>query len=451
MTTKIHALALCLAAALASACTFTIDPEKYAPKSAADCPGQKACGYKCVPADDPATGCGTPSCDPCPGAANAITTCGDTGACALQCNLGWGDCDAAVGCETKLDGTNPANPSCGACGRTCLGSACDPAGFCPPSYAVAGSTVGAVRALASDVINPSIVFAAVDALTPAASLWQATFTATSTSASPISSQVTTPIQCLSHGTSRLFYGADDAGAGKATVSSVPDTSTGVAPTWSGITAPTMGPCLLAPESQTAVWWIPAGGQELWGFTYDAANGSVVQSAQMPPGTLVGRWRALTVLGGGTAAKDVFVADDAEGGRILRLPPDPISPLLPQQVATGAGQVGALAVRQNSLGRVEVYWGDLATGNVIRQVDGARTIVHRGSGPTSRMRVVANALLVAWLDTDAMTVHELIPPDTTPNGAVILLSRASGLADLAASTERVFWSRSGDAAVYSAPR
>jgi hypothetical protein len=106
---------------------------------------------------------------------------------------------------------------------------------------------------------------------------------------------------------------------------------------------------------------------------------------------------------------------------------------------------------NAAGRVEVYWGDLATGSVLRQVDGKRDTLYQGSGRTSRMRIVANASLVAWLDTDAMTVQEYWPPDTTPNGVMILLTRASGLADLAASSQRVFWSRSGDVTVYSAPR
>jgi hypothetical protein len=205
---------------------------------------------------------------------------------------------------------------------------------------------------------------------------------------------------------------------------------------------------MAPESPTAVWWIAPGGRELWGIQYDSI-GAVTMAAQMPAGTVVGSWRAVTVFGGPTTSNDVFIADDGEGGRILRLPPVPTSPLLPAVVATGAGQVGALAVRLSALGRLEIYWGDLATGSVVRQVDGVRTTVFRGSGPTTRMRMAANATLVAWLDADAGTVREYVPD--AASGTVVLLARATNLAELAASPDKVFWSRSGDPSVYSAPR
>src|SRR5262245_16333191 len=64
------------------------------------CPAnQKMCSNACVDAD-PAHGCGAAQCTPCGGAANATPACAN-GLCALQCNVGYGDCDnnATNGCE----------------------------------------------------------------------------------------------------------------------------------------------------------------------------------------------------------------------------------------------------------------------------------------------------------------------------------------------------------------
>ncbi|APR83196.1 Hypothetical protein A7982_08545 [Minicystis rosea] len=88
---------------------------------------------------DPASGCGTASCDPCP-SANATAACDTTGACSLQCSAGFADCngDPSDGCETE---TVSDASHCGMCGHVCpgpsgqavcSGSACGlacPAGF----------------------------------------------------------------------------------------------------------------------------------------------------------------------------------------------------------------------------------------------------------------------------------------------------------------------------------
>src|SRR5207247_7559927 len=69
------------------------------PDFATGCPpNQKMCNGGCVD-DDPSHGCAAAACTPCGGGANATPACAN-GACALQCNVGFGDCDgnASNGC-----------------------------------------------------------------------------------------------------------------------------------------------------------------------------------------------------------------------------------------------------------------------------------------------------------------------------------------------------------------
>lgn len=121
---RLHALALLgLALALAGC---TVDGSTLRPRSDAECKTKdsctKACGYLCVPDDDPATHCDTVGdCSPCPGPwRNQKAICGRSG-CALRCDYGWADCNGVQedGCETQLFKGDPQN--CGACGRTCTG------------------------------------------------------------------------------------------------------------------------------------------------------------------------------------------------------------------------------------------------------------------------------------------------------------------------------------------
>lgn len=121
-------LALALAA---TGCTLSPSLSGYEPKAAADCPGQKACGHRCVDVDDPEAGCGLATCAPCPaGPANTVPACGEGQACAMACLPGFaaGDGDPAHGCglDVRADASN-----CGALGHACAaGDACA-AGLCP--------------------------------------------------------------------------------------------------------------------------------------------------------------------------------------------------------------------------------------------------------------------------------------------------------------------------------
>lgn len=78
----------------------------------------KLCDGECVPDDDPATGCGGDSCDPC-GDSNGTVSCSLSNACAIVCDSGFANCngDTADGCEANLD--EDIN-NCGSCGGVCM-------------------------------------------------------------------------------------------------------------------------------------------------------------------------------------------------------------------------------------------------------------------------------------------------------------------------------------------
>src|SRR4051794_4609016 len=93
-------------------CSFI---EDFDPMKSGECEtGKKACPVqkKCVPLDDPATGCGNDSCGACPARANATLICArdrkpDASArseCAFKCSSGYEDCNKNPddGCEIEL-------------------------------------------------------------------------------------------------------------------------------------------------------------------------------------------------------------------------------------------------------------------------------------------------------------------------------------------------------------
>jgi hypothetical protein len=95
------------------------DGSSDAPDDVATCEGgQKRCGDHCVGLDDPATGCGEPSCSPCD-LPHSQARCDLRGKCAIDtCEPNFDDCDHAPenGCEASIR-TDVAH--CGACGRAC--------------------------------------------------------------------------------------------------------------------------------------------------------------------------------------------------------------------------------------------------------------------------------------------------------------------------------------------
>jgi hypothetical protein len=115
--------------------------------SLCDCPSSapKCCvaangGVSCASDTSPSSGCGGPSCDPCPTAPNANAAC-VTDACGFSCKSGYGDCDgnAANGCETD---TSSNMTHCGACDQACTapsGTATCTSGKCSITSCPSGS------------------------------------------------------------------------------------------------------------------------------------------------------------------------------------------------------------------------------------------------------------------------------------------------------------------------
>lgn len=89
--------------------------------------GELACGAVCASPNDPAFGCGNPSCTPC-SLAHATATC-RAGACAIaSCQAGYADCNARANDGCEMDLSQPT--SCGSCNVACPAAAplCAPAG-----------------------------------------------------------------------------------------------------------------------------------------------------------------------------------------------------------------------------------------------------------------------------------------------------------------------------------
>jgi hypothetical protein len=140
-----RALSLALAL-LAAGCTWLPDVSDLEPKSAADCPGRKACGPRCVDFDDPEAGCATGTCRPCPaGPANTVPSCGELSTCGYVCARGFADCDATPGCERAVS-TDGAN--CGACGHACEPDVACLDGQCQGMRTVVSDTGEAPRGIA---------------------------------------------------------------------------------------------------------------------------------------------------------------------------------------------------------------------------------------------------------------------------------------------------------------
>ncbi|HEY4158602.1 MAG TPA: hypothetical protein VGM29_10915 [Polyangiaceae bacterium] len=83
---------------------------------------RKRCGDACVSLDDPAYGCASPFCEPCP-LSHAISGCDVQGCYVIACVDGF-SCPGLTGCETNV----LADPEhCGDCTTACdedAGEAC---------------------------------------------------------------------------------------------------------------------------------------------------------------------------------------------------------------------------------------------------------------------------------------------------------------------------------------
>ena len=86
--------------------------------------GLKSCGGQCVSADDPSTGCGDPSCTPCPKAAAGSPTC-THGECSFTCPSGYNLCSGTCVEESP----SSCGASCASCDKANATGSCH-AGKC---------------------------------------------------------------------------------------------------------------------------------------------------------------------------------------------------------------------------------------------------------------------------------------------------------------------------------
>lgn len=429
---KTNALALALVAALAAGCTLTLDAEKYAPKSAADCgPNQKVCGYKCVAKDDPATGCGGESCQPCQGDVNAIAVCGDGGTCATQCNLGWGNCDAGAGCETRLDGS-PPTLYCGGCGRYAVaGTSCSSAGYVKPATVAVSGTPGDVY-LDGDSTPNRVYY--VDS-SGGGTLWKTDVTLLAPS-QPLMTGIG-EVSCVYGDATRVVYCAGNtSGAGPTSLLSLspPSAPPVGSPSTLATTSAAGTPRSVLTVSRATpwkAWWLTPGGDDLRVISLDPAMAEESAPYTLPK---VGAFRGLAY----EYYMGIYVADEALGGRVRALDLSVTFNSSPE-VGTGFGAIGAVAGRMDSASstQAEFYVADLATGSVYRQnvVDRTRrSRIYAGAGPTPRMHMVADDKGVLWSNAGAGTVLEYVPA----TGQIITRYVGGSPEQVSMSAQSVVW-------------
>lgn len=416
-----HVLPVLLA--LAAGCTLTLDPSQYAPKSAADCgTSQKVCGYKCVPMDDPATGCGGASCAPCPSGAHAAALCGDGGACAIQCDLGWGDCDGAPtnGCELPLDGSMAY---CGGCSRTCaFGTNCVAPGFCKPNLKSVSSTPAGIYADPTGVAPRPVYYTTADGT---GTVWKTDESLTSNT--PVWSGIGN-VSCVYGDGNQALVCRDGPGSAELWRIAPPlPAPTGTATVIGSGNLVPGAPARLAVSMATPLkaWWITPGGDDLRVIPLDGSPPSAPYA--LPK---VGSFRAVAW----ELYQGIFVADDDQNGRVRNLDLNPALTFV-QPVGTGFGSIGAVAARFTiSTQPDEVYVADLATGSVYRQQGTSRRAIWAGSGPTPLMEMVADAKGVFWTNSAAGTVLEYDPL----RGQIVTRNVGGSPAHLTITPDWVIW-------------
>jgi hypothetical protein len=152
----LHLAPVALAALGVALAGCVVDNSALAPRTDAECTDQlgvaaKACGNRCMVRTDPATGCASAGCEPCPQPGGTWAFCDGALRCATRpaCPAG------AVYCEGPTDATcDPLATStvhCGACGHGCGGGACS-GGFCDPVVVPSAVNAKALSATADRVV-----------------------------------------------------------------------------------------------------------------------------------------------------------------------------------------------------------------------------------------------------------------------------------------------------------
>jgi hypothetical protein len=429
-----------------SACLVSTDDLK--PRTDADCvaqdPSTKACGYKCVSREDPATGCGGSGCAPCDvsGIQHVVPLCDASHSCAFACAEGWETCDGSPsdGCETFLWGSDPGN--CGACGRACPPGGTCTEGVCAPlveldvypsvprgilnhqgkvyfvqddvdpTYQALGVVTGTyvagglghVRWLAGDPTNAEVWATGTK---PSGNVWGFELALTEIDVSTVTPAVVyKALDPLS--SSEYLDGNAVTGAGRVLFTSSMDTDLFV-----------FDP--LAVSSQTTFIDLPG-----------AVSGTPRGIA--PFADALGKYYLFGYSDRGGTLSFVRELPGGVGGEQIAL--------------TGAGTPSRLAVWQNPLDltRNIVFWASEDDGGVRWAVPGEWanwSVAEWPTGPTSLMDITADAQGVYWTNRST----GLVTMWSAATGKVVPLAWSTSPFGIATSVTRVYWTDDVEQVIY----
>lgn len=441
-----------LPAALLALSACLVSTNDLKPKTDADCvaqdPSTKACGYKCVGIDDPATGCGGSECAPCSAFAlpHVVPACDASHSCTFACAAGWESCDGSPsdGCDTFLWGGDPAN--CGACGRACPPGGTCTEGVCAPlvelgvypsvprgmlnhqgkvyfvqddtdptyqalgvvtgvvtgSYIVSG--LGHVRWLAGDPTNAEVWATGTK---PSGNYWQFDLALTAIDVITPSATIYKALDPLS--SSEYLDGIAVTGAGR----------------------------VLFTSSQDA---------DL--FVFDPLAVSSPTTYIALPGAVSGTPRGIARYANALAEYYLFGYSD-RGGTLSFVQELP-GGLGGEQIAlTGAGTPSRLAVWQSPLDltRNIVFWASEDDGGVrwAKFGDWANwAFAEWPTGPTSLMDITADAEGVYWTNRST----GLVTMWSAATGKVVPLARSTSPFGIATSVTRVYWTDDAERVIYT---
>jgi hypothetical protein len=442
-------VAASLLALSAWACTWTPDVSSLKPKDAASCPGQKACGYRCVDEDDPAAGCRVDTCVACPaGPAHSVRYCDGLQQCALTCGPGWyaPDGDAGHGCVAASI-TDAA--ACGAPGHACgAGESCAD-GLCAVKDVETGGGV-AMRGLA--VWGPDTYAWTTDPAVAGGMVGRGVLHRV------IAGAPATAVTGLGHATwIRRYLGA----------TAEPEASQVIVAgsSWQTSSEEWVGAFLVDVRRDATARWLSGDiGERVVGVGLQGGWWMIAET----PATSVGIsnslwWDAVDPEasgGGGVFTFDGALASLGEGGGHLWAGAgDGIRRLeylgLPG-VSLGFDIIGDAGLWFTEMRRAprpdrvtaragatpddpfEVYFADLRDGSIWMGLTtgwGARPWrLVRGDGPRSQMDLAADARGVIWSDLDRGEIWEYAPDTGNPP---FLLARGKPWA-IALTADRVYW-------------
>lgn len=439
-------LAPLLAALLAAGCF--VSTSEFRPTTdeacAAQAAGTKACGNRCVAADDPATGCGAPGdCQPCPrpAEANRMAWC-VAGRCGARCVAGWADCDgaAANGCEILIE-TDAAH--CGNCTHACevgvcVGGACSAAEVASwPSQlpgAMARDTDGTIRYVLVD----AAALTTTEGVTSQVCALGGACTTVSGAASALASAAGTWWAGVSDGSSLVVVEGPPTG---------PTVITTVA---RANYAGELIDAILVTTRARVLYTTKTTHQDPTG---PESYLHVLEPGGTPAGMYVAT-RTSTPRGIGAIPPFYFVGSGDEHGTLFRY--EDAARIDPQTTVarTGTANPTRLVGWSDPLGRAFLVWGSEDDGSVwaaaVNTTSGAVDVPVRlapPTGSTAHMELASDADGVYWCNHGTGRVSRWRPSDN----AVFDVGTSSSPQSLATDATRVYWTDPVDRKLFRAAK